>query len=51
MPDTGADAMPAALPDRRAAPTPVRHTPRKQKQRVIGYGITGAPSRRVFRVT
>jgi hypothetical protein len=51
MPDTGADSMPATLPAPRAAPTPVRRIPRKQKQRVIGYGITGAPSRRVFRVT
>ena len=51
MPYTGSDHMPATLPGPRAARAPVRHIPHRRKPRAIGYGTSGAPSRRVFRVT
>jgi hypothetical protein len=51
MLDLGPDPMPATFPGPRAALAPVRHTPRRRGQRAIGYGTTGAPGQRMFRVT
>jgi hypothetical protein len=50
MLDLGPGPIPTMLPGTRVAPAPVRHTP-KRRQRAIGYGTTGAPGQRMFRVT